>query len=310
MDLYYSDTFELPLPPGHRFPMAKYRRLRERIEDAGLLSRNRLLLPPAASPGELALVHHADWVERVFTGQLTELEQRRIGFPWSPQMVERSRRSVGASIAAARSALRDGVAVNLAGGTHHAMPDGGAGYCVFNDVCVAARVVQQEGLVRKVLFVDLDVHQGNGTAAVSAGDPDLFAFSVHCNQNYPFRKTAGDLDLELPPGTGDAEYLAALEDALAVVQCGFRPDLVFYLAGADPWAGDRLGQLDLSMAGLQRRDDLVFRTFAASGIPVAVSMAGGYAPDVEDTVQIHLQTVSFADQYQRACGVTLPTGKS
>lgn len=303
MDLFYSDTFELPLPAGHRFPMSKYRRLRERIAETDLLGRHRLLIPPAATREELERVHDPAYVRRVFNGELEELEQKRIGFPWSPRMVERSCRSSGASIAAARAALRDGIGVNLAGGTHHAMPEAGGGYCVFNDVCVAARAIQAEagnGLrVANVLFVDLDVHQGNGTAAVARADPTLFAFSVHCNRNYPFRKTAGDLDIELDPGTGDVEYLAAVESGLDRILARFQPDLAFYLAGADPWSGDRLGQLAVSKDGLRRRDELVFSRLLDKGIPVSVAMAGGYAPNVEDTVDIHLQTVLEADR--QAC---------
>ncbi len=300
MDLFYSDTFELPLPAGHRFPMAKYRRLRERVAESGLLERNRLLIPVAATREELERVHDPEYVRRVFQGELDEREIRRIGFPWSARMVERSCRSSGASIAAARAALRDGIGINLAGGTHHAMPDSGGGYCVFNDVCVAARAVQAgwEGgpRVRKVLFVDLDVHQGNGTAAVARGDATLFAFSVHCNRNYPFRKTAGDLDIELEPGTGDEEYLAAVERGLDQILAVFQPDLAFYLAGADPWSGDRLGQFALSKEGLRQRDELVLDWLLGCGIPVSVAMAGGYAPNVEDIVDIHLQTIVEADR--------------
>jgi acetoin utilization deacetylase AcuC-like enzyme len=300
VDLFYSDTFELPLPAGHRFPMAKYRRLRERVAESGLLERNRLLIPAAATREELERVHDPEYVRRVFDGELDEREIRRIGFPWSPRMVERSCRSAGASIAAARAALRDGIGINLAGGTHHAMPDSGAGYCVFNDVCVAARTVQAGGegepRVRNVLIVDLDVHQGNGTAAVARGDATLFAFSLHCNRNYPFRKTAGDLDIELEPGTGDEEYLGAVERGLDQILAVFQPDLAFYLAGADPWSGDRLGQFALSKEGLRQRDELVLERLSGRGIPVSIAMAGGYAPNVEDIVDIHLQTIVAADR--------------
>lgn len=294
MKLFYSDTFELPLPAGHRFPMSKYRLLRERIASSDWIGSCQLCVPPAASEQELTTVHDPEYVRRVMAGELSDLEQRRIGFPWSDRMVERSRRSTGASIAAARAALQDGCAVNLAGGTHHAMPDAGGGYCVFNDVCVAARVMQRSGLVGRVLFVDLDVHQGNGTAAVASGDPTLFAFSMHCDRNYPFRKTAGDLDVALPAGSGDEEYLTALDAALQQILAVFCPDLVFFLAGADPWEGDRLGQLALTRDGLLARDRLVLERFRSLDVPVAISMAGGYAPNVEDIVAIHFQTIATA----------------
>ncbi len=294
LKLFYSDTFELPLPDGHRFPMSKYTRLRERIGDSELMTLCELLLPPAATREQLELVHQPEYVARVFAGTLSDLEQRRIGFPWSEKMVERSCRSTGASIAAGFAALEEGLAVNLAGGTHHAMPDAGGGYCVFNDACVAARVLQKAGRAQTVLFVDLDVHQGNGTAAIAAGDPTLFAFSMHCDQNYPFRKTEGDLDIKLPAGAGDELFLSELETALDQIQGCFDPDLVFYLAGADPWDGDRLGHMALSKSGLKRRDELVLERFGELRVPVAVCMAGGYAPEVNDIVDIHFGTVETA----------------
>jgi acetoin utilization deacetylase AcuC-like enzyme len=296
--LFYSDTFELPLPTGHRFPMAKYRLLRERIEAARPFGAE-LRVPAAATDEQLGLVHTADYIHRVVHGQLDDLEIRRIGFPWSERMVERSRRSVGASIEAGKAALDDGLAVNLAGGTHHAMPDGGQGYCVFNDVAVAARVLQKAGRVQDVLFIDLDVHQGNGTAAIAAGDPTLFAFSIHCGKNFPFRKAAGDLDVELPEGTGDAAYLNALATALETVRSRFAADLVFYLAGADPYAGDRLGRLALSMAGLRERDRMVFEFCRREALPCAVSMSGGYARNVDEIVAIHFATVMTALEFHQ-----------
>ena len=299
MQLYYSDTYELPLPDGHRFPMAKYRRLRQRIAASDALGDAVLRLPPAATLAQLCRVHHADYVRRVFAGQLTTLQQRRIGFPWSKKMVLRSLRSTGASIAAAASALTDAVAVNLAGGTHHALPDAGSGYCVFNDCAVAARQMQAERAVQRVLFVDLDVHQGNGTAAVTAGDSSLFSFSMHGAANYPFRKTASDLDVALPDGTGDDAYLERLVESLDRIDALFAPDFVFYLAGADPWHGDRLGRLALTKGGLRHRDELVLQRFAARGIPIAVAMAGGYAPDIDDIADIHFQTIEAAAALRR-----------
>lgn len=288
VQLFYSDVFELPLPNGHRFPMAKYRLLRERFADHPPFS---LALPPATTDSQLGLAHAGEYIEKVKTGTLSPLEIRRIGFPWSPAMVERSRRSTGASVAAGRAALEEGVAANLAGGTHHAFADSGQGYCVFNDVCVAARVLQEEGRVRQVLVVDCDVHQGNGTAEIAKEDPSLFTFSMHCDRNYPFRKAESDFDLALPEGTGDQTYLAQLELALHQIEIACQPELVFYLAGADPFEHDRLGLLSLTKAGLRERDRLVFEFFERRGVPVAIAMAGGYAPQLKDIVDIHATTV-------------------
>ena len=295
--LFYSDTFELPLPAGHRFPMAKYTRLRNRIE-ATLVPEGRceLLLPPAATDEQLSLVHTRGYLEAIKTGELTDVEQRRIGFPWSPKMVERSRRSTGASIAAARAAIKDGVAVNLAGGTHHSFADSGQGFCVFNDACVAAKVLQTEGLAKRVMIVDLDVHQGNGTAAITKDDPTVYSFSMHCSKNYPFRKTEGDLDVALPPATEDEYYLAQMRFGLKRAVDGFDPDCVFYLAGADPFVDDRLGLLSLTKAGLQSRDEGVLDFFGRRDVPVAIAMAGGYADEIEDIVDIHFATVQAALQ--------------
>jgi acetoin utilization deacetylase AcuC-like enzyme len=293
MKVYYSDTFELPLPDRHRFPMSKYRLLRERILESRL-EGFELRVPEPATDEQLGLVHHREYIERVKTGQLSELEMRRIGFPWSPKMVERSRRSVGASIEAGRAALSEGIAVNLAGGTHHAFPDSGQGYCVFNDVAVAARNLQKERRSEKVLFIDLDVHQGNGTAAVARNDDTLFAFSMHCDRNYPFRKESGDLDIAIPEGTGDTDYLEQLAAALELIENRFSADMAFYLAGADPFEGDRLGLLRLTREGLACRDQIVFDWCSKNGLPCAISMAGGYAVHVPDIVDIHFSTVAAA----------------
>ncbi|MGI9515631.1 MAG: histone deacetylase family protein [Pirellulaceae bacterium] len=294
MKVFYSDTFELPLPENHRFPMSKYRLLRERIAASDEFKQAELLIPPAATDEQILLVHDRLWLDKVVSGQLTDLEERRIGFPWSPKMVERSRRSVGASIAAGRAALDQGTGVNLAGGTHHAFPDAGQGYCVFNDTLVAARVLQQEQLIQQVLFIDLDVHQGNGTAAVARQDPGLFSFSMHCEKNFPFRKSISDLDISLPPGTGDEEFLSRLDQALMEIAIRVEADFVFYLAGADPYEGDRLGQLGLTKQGLEARDRMVFEFCQTRGLPVAVAMAGGYAPEISDIVDIHFSTVRTA----------------
>jgi acetoin utilization deacetylase AcuC-like enzyme len=292
MQAWYADQFVLPLPAGHRFPMAKYALLRERV--ARELPLVRLAVPQAASEAELARAHDPDYVGRVVAGALSRAEMRRIGFPWSAQMVERSRRSAGATIAACRAALREGVAANLAGGTHHAQRDCGAGFCVFNDAAVAARAMQAEGLARRVAIVDLDVHQGDGTAAILAGDASTFTLSLHGAKNFPFRKMTSDLDVELADGCGDDAYLDVLRDALEALFACFAPDLAIYLAGADPFEGDRLGRLALTKAGLAARDRLVFATCLARETPVAIAMAGGYAEPIEHTVDIHFATIAEA----------------
>jgi acetoin utilization deacetylase AcuC-like enzyme len=288
---YYADHFVLPLPDGHRFPMRKYARLRERV--AAELPGVELRVPAPATDEELLRAHHADYLGRVVAGTLSAAEERRIGFPWSPAMVERSRRSVGATIEAARTALAAGVAVNLAGGTHHAGPDRGEGFCVFNDVAVAIRAMQAEGRASRFAVVDCDVHQGNGTAAVFAADAAVFTFSVHGASNYPFHKEPGDLDIALPDGAGDREYLSAVGSGLRAAVAG-PVDLVFYVSGADPFSGDRLGRLDVSKEALGERDRMVFDACAAAGCAVVLVMAGGYARDVEDTVDIHVRSIAAA----------------
>ncbi|MEO8508477.1 MAG: histone deacetylase [Betaproteobacteria bacterium] len=291
MLIYYTDHFVLPLPPGHRFPMRKYAALRERVAAA---AGDLLRVPPAATDTELARAHDPAYVAAVCNGTLDAREQKRIGFPWSPAMIERSRRSAGATLAACRSALASGCGVNLAGGTHHAHRAHGEGFCVFNDAAVAARAMQAEALAARVLIVDLDVHQGDGTASIFAGDASVFTFSMHGRNNFPFRKHGSDLDVELDDGTGDASYLAALDVALPCVLAGARPDLVIYLAGADPFCGDRLGKLALSKAGLAARDRKVLGMLREACLPVAIAMAGGYAESVDDIVDIHFATVSLA----------------
>ncbi len=275
--------------------MRKYRMLCDAV--AATLPQVQLDEPPGASDGVLALAHHPQYIHRVSSGALTPQEQRAIGFPWSPEMVERSRRSVGATIAACRAAFDDGVAVNLAGGTHHAQADRGEGFCVFNDAAIAARLMQAERRASRVAIVDLDVHQGNGTAAILADDDSVFTLSIHGENNYPFAKACSDLDIALPDGTDDTAYLAALDDALAQLFNGFTPQLIIYLAGADPHEGDRLGRLKLSREGLLQRDRRVLDAAHARGLPVAIAMAGGYGREIEQTVDIHLQTVALAAAY-------------
>lgn len=305
MKVFYTDHFVLPLPAGHRFPMVKYARLRERCLAERVLWPEDLWKPPAAAWEELALVHGAEYLERVHSGTLDAAEQRRIGFPWSLEMVERSRRSAGATICAARAALDDtsargwGIAVNLAGGTHHAHADHGEGFCVFNDAAVATRVLQRERSVERVAILDLDVHQGNGTAAIFVSDPTVFTFSVHGARNFPFRKTRSTLDVDLPDGAGDEVLLAAVETYVPQILAEFRPDLVLYLAGADPYHDDRFGRLGMSKSGLSHRDHLVLGLCRDAGVPVAVAMAGGYARDTEDTVDIHVETVRIVAALSR-----------
>jgi acetoin utilization deacetylase AcuC-like enzyme len=298
---FYSDLFVLPLPETHRFPMAKYSRLRERLVADGILSLDDLHVPEPIGWDALLLVHDRGYVDAVANGTISREMQRRIGFPWSPEMVERSRRSVGATLAAARAALGgDNVSANLAGGTHHAFRDRGEGYCVFNDVAVAARVLLTEGTIARAAVVDCDVHQGNGTAAIFRSEPAVFTFSLHGAHNFPFRKETSDLDVTFEDGTGDAEYLEALAAHLPHVLDNHRPDVVFYLAGADPYEGDRLGRLRLSVDGLQARDRLVFETCGERELPVAVAMSGGYAPDVDAIVTIHANTIHEAVRYHRS----------
>ncbi|MFN3630751.1 MAG: histone deacetylase [Casimicrobiaceae bacterium] len=293
MRCFYSDHFVLPLPEGHRFPMAKYRLLRERV---AAFAPDALAEAPRATEAELLLAHDASYIERMSSGGLSREEIRRIGFPWSPEMAERARRSTGATIAALEHAIASrSCGINLAGGTHHAFRDHGEGFCCYNDAAVAARVaLARHEAIERILIVDLDVHQGNGTAAILAGDARCFTFSMHGAKNYPVRKEASDLDLELPDGTGDADYLALLSSQLPAVIASFRPDALIYLAGADPYAGDRLGRLALSKAGLAARDRFVLQTAREHRLPIAVAMAGGYAHQVADIVDIHFATVQTA----------------
>jgi len=307
MQVFSNLRFSVDLPPGHRFPMPKYQLLRDRVEAEcpGL----RLSEAEPASDGELALVHTPAYISAVVEGTLPAAAQREIGFPWSERMVARSRRSVGATVAAARAALAEGLALHLAGGTHHAYADKGSGFCVFNDVGVAARLMQAEAhrLQRRALpvwVIDLDVHQGNGTAAIFRDDASVFTLSLHGAKNFPFRKEPSDLDVDLPDGCTDAPYLAALDAALdqawaRQLAAGAAPGLAFYLAGADPHEGDRLGRLKLSDAGMAARDQRVFNFLRTRRVPVAVTMAGGYGRDISTTVAVQLHTVQLAQQAWR-----------
>ena len=304
MRAFYSDQFVLPLPEGHRFPMAKYRLLRDRLSLE--LPEVQMAAAEPASDGELALVHTPSYIQSVVQGTLSAAQQKEIGFPWTPAMVERSRRSSGATVMAARAALfgGEGVAANLAGGTHHAYADKGSGFCVFNDAAVATRLMQAEWGRRhktrlKVAIIDLDVHQGNGTARIFEQDDDVFTLSLHGARNFPFDKETSDLDIELADGCNDATYMDALELALAELASRFTPGLVIYLAGADPHEGDRLGRLDLSFDGLEARDRRVMDWAWSKRIPLAFSMAGGYGKVLEDTVQVQVNTFRVAYAYWR-----------
>ena len=277
--------------------MAKYRQLRDRIVNDSFFQRDVLLVPPVANYEQLTLAHDRAYVTRVIEGKLSAAEIKRIGFPWSPAMVERSQRSSGATLSASRCAIQDGIAVNLAGGTHHAMRDAGEGFCVFNDAAVAILTLQSESLIRRALVVDCDVHQGNGTAQIFAERNDVFTFSIHGEKNFPLRKFPSDLDIDLPDGTQDEAYLQILAEALSQVLSHGPFDLAIYLAGADPFEGDRLGRLKLTKPGLAARDRLVFAELMSRRIPVAVAMAGGYAHAIEDIVDIHSQTIRIASEY-------------
>jgi acetoin utilization deacetylase AcuC-like enzyme len=300
---YYCDHFVLPLPAAHSFPMAKYRALRERVVAEGLVAACDLKEPAPAPVADLARVHTRAYIQAVFEGTLDREHQRRIGFPWSPQMVERSRRSVGATMEAAYEAAASGTAVNLAGGTHHAFADRGEGYCVFNDVAVAARSLLAARRCERIAVIDCDVHQGNGTAAIFCGDSAVFTFSIHGEKNFPLVKQTSDLDIALPDGATDEQYLHRLEAALDLVFARHDPDFVFYVAGADPYAGDRLGRLALTIDGLYERDRMVLER--CDGIPVVACMAGGYCPDIQTLVTIHANTVRAM---RRADGARFASG--
>jgi acetoin utilization deacetylase AcuC-like enzyme len=282
-----SASYTFPLPDGHRFPIAKYELLRQAVIAAGL---GEVRQPDRIDRASLLRVHTPRYVDALSEGTLSADEQRRLGFPWSKGLVERSYRAVGGTCAAVRFALDEGIAMNLAGGTHHAFSDRGEGFCVFNDVAVAIRAMQAQGRIERAAIVDLDVHQGNGTNEIFAGDDSVYTFSMHGRRNYPFSKVPGSLDVELEDGCEDQEYLALLADALPRALAAARPDLVIYLAGADAHEDDRLGRLRLTAQGLARRDVMVLEAAREVGIPVAVTIAGGYGRDIDTTVAIHLGT--------------------
>ena len=292
-----SAQYVIALPDGHRFPIAKYALLRDAVVAEGVVGAAQLHDPQRAALEDVRRVHDPAYVERLVGGTMPAAEQRALGFPWSPGLVERSFRAAGGTLEAAAHALDAGIAMNLAGGTHHAFASRGEGFCVLNDVAIAVRARRARGRITRAAVVDLDVHQGNGTHAIFAGDADTFTFSMHGRRNYPFRKVAGRLDVELEDGTQDTEYLERLADALPQVLAAARADLVFYLAGADPHEGDTLGRLGLTFDGLMRRDALVLEACRAVGVPVAIAIAGGYGRDILDTVRVHVNTARVARSF-------------
>jgi acetoin utilization deacetylase AcuC-like enzyme len=289
--------YTIPLPAGHRFPIEKYARLRARVIDEGVVDQRRLHEPARVERDDLLLAHSREYVDGFTAGALSDETMRRIGFPWSPALVERAWRAVGGTCEAAEAALSCGCTINLAGGTHHAFADRGEGFCVFNDVAVAICRLLRSGRIARAAVIDLDVHQGNGTHAIFAGDDRVYTFSMHGRRNYPFHKIAGRLDIELDDGTGDGEYLGLLADALPEVLAEAAPDLVIYLAGADPHEGDRLGRLRLSFDGLGRRDAMVLEACREVGLPLAITIAGGYGIDIETSVEAHARTVRVAAEF-------------
>ena len=294
MFVAYHPGYVVDIGAGHRFPMQKYGLVYERLIDEGTLGAEQVVAPQPVAAEDLLLVHTHDYVTRFLTGDMTAKEMRTLGFPWTAALARRARLAVGGTIKASRLAWRDGLAANLAGGSHHAFADHGEGFSVFNDIAVAIRVLQRDHGLQRAAVVDCDVHQGNGTATIFADDPSVYACSLHGEKNYPFDKPPSDLDVPLPDGTVDAEYLAALDDALETVQREFRPQMVWYLAGVDPYAGDRLGRLALSLDGLRRRDVRVLSFFRNADVPLVTTMGGGYAPQIEAVVEAHCQTVRAA----------------
>jgi acetoin utilization deacetylase AcuC-like enzyme len=290
----YTDHYIIDLPPNHSFPIQKYRLIRERLIAERTLRAEDLLEPTLADPRDIRLVHTGEYWARLSAGTLAADVIRRLGLPWSESLVRRSRASVQATLTAARIAIRETVAINLAGGTHHAFSDRGEGFCVLNDIAIAIRVLQRDHWMQRMAIIDCDVHQGNGTAAIFTAEPDVFTFSIHGANNYPLHKVPGTMDIDLPDGTGDDEYLNALEPAVSRILAEFRPGLAFYVAGADPHEGDRMGRLRLTHDGLRRRDELVLEACRGAGIPVAITMGGGYGKNLDDTVEAHCNTVRAA----------------
>ena len=296
MKLIYSDQYDLNLG-DHVFPSIKYRLIREKVLRDGVAQPEDFVEPPAASDDDIALVHHRDYIRKLQTGKLSYLEILRLEIPYSPELVRAVWLSAGGSILAGRLALQDGACANIGGGFHHAYPDHGEGFCVLNDIAVAIRRLQKDRIIERAMTVDCDVHQGNGTAAIFAGDPSVFTLSIHQANNYPYPKPPSTLDLNLADGAGDEEYLRELEKGLDQALAEFQAEIILYVAGADPYREDQLGGLKLTLEGLEKRDRLVFGRAHAKKIPVAVTFAGGYARHVEDTVTIHTNTIRVAKEF-------------
>jgi len=288
--IYYSPYYYADIGEGHVFPIRKFELVRDKLLEEMTLDPEEILEPEPAAVEDLHLVHTEDYIYRLQNGELTAKEVRKLGLPWSRSLVRRSLHAISGTINAALHCLTSGIASNLAGGTHHAYPDRGEGFCVLNDVAVAIRVLQRDGLAGRFLIVDLDVHQGDGTAFIFRDSPDVFTFSMHGAKNYPLFKQTSSLDIELPDKTGDDEYLATLDQALERVRI-HDPDVIFYLAGADPYEKDKLGRLGVSIDGLRRRDEMVLRYAKEMGVPIVTTMSGGYAADIDDTVEIHCNTI-------------------
>jgi len=299
LKIFSTDSFTINLPVKHSLPIEKYALLRQRIKEARLIDPEDIHVPEPATDEQILRVHDRGYFERVVHGELTDKELRRIGFPWSPMMIERSKRSCGATIQACRAALEDGISSTLAGGGHHAFPDMGEGFCVFNDCAIAARAMQAEGLANRIVVIDCDVHQGNGTAAIFKGDPTVFTFSIHGQNNFPFNKEQSDLDIGLEDDTSDDDYLSALESGLKMALENAQADLTIYIAGADPYVDDRYSRLSLSKAGLAERDKMIFQFCRERELPIAITMGGGYARTIQDTVDIYYQTIRLAVNSQR-----------
>jgi acetoin utilization deacetylase AcuC-like enzyme len=292
----YSDEYDLHLG-NHVFPSVKYRLIKEKLLREGIAKEQDIVAPSAASVEEIALVHDRDYIRKLQTGKLSYLEILRMEIPYSPELVRAVWLSAGGSILAGRLALQDGTCANIGGGFHHAFPDHGEGFCVLHDVAIAIRALQKDHTIERAMTVDVDVHQGNGTAHIFGGDPSVFTLSIHQANNYPYPKPPSSLDIHIEDGAGDEAYLHELEKGLDFALANFHPELIFYVAGADPYREDQLGGLKLSLEGLEKRDRMVFEKARARKIPVAVTLAGGYARQVEDTVAIHTTTLRLAKEF-------------
>jgi len=290
MRVFYSPHYYANIGDTHIFPIRKFELVRDRLLMEGTLSPEEIVEPDPATLDDVKLVHTDDYVSRLCAGQLTAREIRRLGLPWSQSLVRRSFYAVGGTISASVTALAEGFSANLAGGTHHSFADRGEGFCVLNDVAIAIRTLRKRRLIRRAAIIDCDVHQGNGTAMIFNEDPDTFTFSMHGANNYPLFKTNSTVDIELPDRTNDTDYLKSLTHALPAV-FDWQPDLVFYLAGADPYMNDKLGRLSVSIDGLRKRDQLVLQGCFLREVPVATVMSGGYGKEISDTVEIHCNTI-------------------